>query len=241
MIQELKFEKLKKKFALNNSYFKNRQHNAPSNPFEVLEYYKEHNDLPYENGTVTNDWFYQCFIEFQKRAGVHNQQFFTPTNTAIQMADLAKRYTQNDDVMVLDACCGFGQITRQLANQGFSQIIAFDNDTNLVDACHFFCGNDASVYQYDFKSEEEYKYCFDLVVANPPYDGKDLTEFLSFVYSVLYGNGIAILLIPQGFLDKTRPANLVQILNKFSIKERIKMSESFARTGTAAEIVVLSK
>ena len=27
-----KFEKLKKKFALNNSYFKNRQYNAPSNP-----------------------------------------------------------------------------------------------------------------------------------------------------------------------------------------------------------------
>ena len=81
MVQKLKFEKLKKKFALNNSYFKNRQHNAPSNPFEVLEYYKEQKELPYNDGEIKDDWFYNCFCEFQKRAGVHNSQFFTPTKT----------------------------------------------------------------------------------------------------------------------------------------------------------------
>lgn len=241
MVQELKFEKLKKKFALNNSYFKNRQHNAPSNPFEVLEYYKEHNELPYENGTITNDWFYQCFVEYQKRSGVNNQQFFTPTNTAIQMAELAKKYSVDDSIRLLDACCGFGQITRQLANEGFTQISAFDNDISMIDACEFFCGNDARIYRHDYKEEEKNQFSYDMVVANPPYDVKDLTEFLYFVYDVLYSNGVAILLIPVGFLDKTRRANLVQILNKFSIKERIKMSEKFERTGTVAEIVVLSK
>ena len=112
MVQELKFEKIKKKFALNNSYFKNRQHNAPSNPFEVLEYYKEHNELPYKE-EVKEDWFYQCFCEYQKRAGVLNSQFFTPTRTADRIAEIVFEYAEFDE-RILDACCGFGQITKAL-------------------------------------------------------------------------------------------------------------------------------
>lgn len=67
----MKFEKLKKKFALNNSYFKNIRwvENAPQTPFEVYEYYKEHSELPY-NAEPKEDWFYKCFVEYQKRAGV---------------------------------------------------------------------------------------------------------------------------------------------------------------------------
>jgi len=183
MLETIKFEKLKKKYALNNSYFKNRQHNAPSNPFEVLEYYKEHGELPYENGAIKEDWFYLCFVEYQKRAGVHNQQFFTPTKTAERVAELAY-YNSDESERILDACCGFGQLTIALKNKGFTQIEAFDNDKQMVDACFDLTGIPARYY--DFKDEEKnFSMKYQLIVSNPPYDVKELTEFLYFIYEHL--------------------------------------------------------
>lgn len=238
MLETIKFEKLKKKFALNNSYFKNRQHNAPSNPFEVLEYYKEYNGLPY-NSPITEDWFYQCFVEYQKRAGVHNQQFFTPTKTADRIAEIVFKYAEENE-RILDACCGFGQITMALKRKGYTEIEAFDNDKQMADA--YFDLTGFSARYYDFKDEEKnFANKYNLIVANPPYDVKELTEFLYFVNEHLNETGKAVLLIPNGFLDKTRPARLVQILNEFYIEKREPMSERFERTGTSAEIVVLSK
>ena len=238
MLETIKFEKLKKKFALNNSYFKNRQHNAPSNPFEVLEYYKEHNELPYKE-EVKEDWFYQCFVEYQKRAGVHNQQFFTPTKTADRIAEIVFKYAEETE-RILDACCGFGQLTMALKRKGYTEIEAFDNDKQMVDA--YFDLTGISARYYDFKDEEKnFANKYNLIISNPPYDVKELTEFLYFIDEHLNETGKAILLIPSGFLDKTRPARLAQILNEFYIEKRESMSEKFERTGTYAEIVVLSK
>ena len=239
MVQELKFEKLKKKFALNNSYFKNRQHNAPSNPFEVLEYYKEHNELPYNDGEIKDDWFYQCFCEFQKRAGVRNSQFFTPTKTAERIAEIVFEYAEENE-RILDACCGFGQLTMALQRKGYTEIEAFDNDRQMVNA--YFDLTGISAEYYDFKDEEKnFANKYNLIISNPPYDVKELTEFLYFIDEHLNETGKVILLIPSGFLDKTRPARLVQILNEFYIEKREPMFEKFERTGTSAEIVVLSK
>ena len=238
MFETIKIKKLKKKFALNNSYFKNRQHNAPSNPFEVLEYYKEHNELPYKE-EVKEDWFYQCFVEYQKRAGVHNQQFFTPTKTADRIAEIVFEYAEETE-RILDACCGFGQLTMALKRKGYTEIEAFDNDKQMVDA--YFDLTGISARYYDFKDEEKnVANKYNLIISNPPYDVKELTEFLYFIDEHLNETGKAILLIPSGFLDKTRPARLVQILNEFYIEKRESMSEKFERTGTYAEIVVLSK
>ena len=239
MVQELKFEKLKKKFALNNSYFKNRQYNAPSNPFEVLEYYKEHNELPYNNGEISDNWFYECFCEFQKRSGVRNSQFFTPKNTAERLAEIVFEYAEFDE-RILDACCGFGQITKALKNKGYYEIEAFDNDKQMVDAYFDLTGIDARLF--DFTNEDEtFANKYNLIVSNPPYEVKELTSFLEFVDEHLNETGKAILLIPSGFLDKQRPANLVQVLNKFFVDLRDPMTEKFERTGAVAEIVVLSK
>jgi predicted RNA methylase len=239
MVQKLNFEKLKKKLALCNSYFKNRQRNAPSNPFEILEYYKQYKELPYNNGEIKNDWFYDCFIEFQKRAGVRNSQFFTPTKTAERIAEIVFEYAEFDE-RILDACCGFGQITKALKNKGYEQIEAYDNDAEMVDAYFNLTGINARVY--DFTNEDEsFENKYSLIVSNPPYELKELTKFLEFVYEHLNDTGKAILLIPSGFIDKQRPANLVQVLNKFSLKLREPMSEKFERTSVVAEIVVLSK
>ena len=238
MLETIKFEKLKKKFALNNSYFKNRQHNAPSNPFEVLGYYKEHNELPYKE-EATEDWFYQCFVEYQKRAGVRNEQFFTPTKTADRLAEIVFEYAEETE-RILDACCGFGQLTMALKRKGYTEIEAFDNDKQMVDA--YFDLTGTSARYYDFKDEEKnFANKYNLIISNPPYDVKELTEFLYFIDEHLNETGKAISLIPSGFLDKQRPANLVQILNEFYIEKREPMSEKFERTGTSAEIVVLSK
>ncbi len=71
------FYPIKKKYALNNSYFKNKGPQDPSTPFEVLEYVKQHNELPYKE-KIHDNWFYDCFVEYQKRNGVFNSQYFTP-------------------------------------------------------------------------------------------------------------------------------------------------------------------
>ena len=109
----------------------------------------------------------------------------------------------------------------------------------MSDACFDLTGVDARTY--DFNSEDNFANKYNLIVSNPPYEVKYLTKFLEFVDEHLNETGKAVLLIPSGFLDKQRPANLVQVLNKFFIELREPMSEKFERTGTVAEIVVLSK
>lgn len=233
-----KFEKVKKKYALTNSYFKNRYQNYPSDPFEILEYFKEHNELPFDDGPISDDWFYKCFIEFQKKNGVWHQQFFTPPATAKRIAELTDEYCSKD-AMVVDACCGFGQLTKYLKAQGFWNLNAFDIDKRLADACFDLTEVDAR--EWDYKSEDLFSNRFDAVVSNPPYDVKDLTMFLEYVHAILYIGGYSILLIPANFLDKERPAKLVQVLNQFGIRHREIMTETFERTATKAEIVVLEK
>lgn len=238
MITETKFEKVKKKYALNNSYFKNRNYGMPSNPYEVYQYFNQHSELPYADGELTDNWIYECFVEFQKRNGVYNSQFFTPENTAQEMVYRLQNYANVDD-MILEPCCGFGQITRTLANNGFEKVTAFDIDSKLVEiASDFIPGFE--IYEDDYmNSQNERKYEF--IISNPPYEVKGLTQFLEYSLTKLHTKGKAILLIPVVFLDKTRPANLVKVLNDFSILERIPMLEEFARTKTKAEIVVLEK
>ncbi len=220
------FEKIKKKYALNNSYFKNRRPQDPSTPFEVF------------------NWLYDCFVEYQKRAGIFNSQFFTPQNTAEELANIAYGYTTDENTRILDACCGFGQITKELFKLGLYQITAFDFDADLVSL--YQCALPTiRVFNEDFKDEENIKGVrgskYDLVVSNPPYEVKELTEFLYFLDDVLAEGGIAVLLIPMGFLDKSRPKRLVEILNQFHILNRMPMSEEFARTKIKAEIVELRK
>ena len=238
MITETKFEKVKKKYALNNSYFKNRNYGTPSNPYEVYQYFDQHGELPYVDGELTDNWIYECFVEFQKRNGVYNSQFFTPENTAQELVWRLGMYANAGDE-ILEPCCGFGQITRILSNEGFSNVTAFDIDSKLVEIASDFIPGYEIIEDDYMNSDDERKYEF--IISNPPYEVKELTQFLEYSLAKLHIKGKAILLIPVGFLDKTRPANLVKVLNDFSILERIPMLEEFARTKTKAEIVVLEK
>lgn len=240
------FEKITKKYALNNSYFKNRRAQDPANPFEVLEYVKQHQELPYRE-ELDDNWFYDCFIEYQKKAGVVNSQFFTPPQTAKQIAEIAKKWLPGKtNIKILDACCGFGQITKELytsiivsenSNNIIKSMHAFDIDKKLTDTCKYFCPQ-IEILNLDF-SKDLTNQLFDMIVANPPYQVKELTGFFQYIKNSLNGEGLAILLIPIGFLDKTRPKRLVQILDGFRVLERVPMQENFARTNVRAEVVIL--
>ena len=228
----MEFNKVSKKYALNNSYFKNRNYGDPSSPYEVMLYHKQHNELPFSyNG---NNWMYDCFCEYQKRAGVYHSQFFTPDATAHRIAALADNFFEKDPY-ILDACCGFGQLTKPLTNRGFI-VHGFDSCHDIVEMYKYNTSCIGSHAHYmDFKTK------YKNIVANPPYEIKYLTEFLNSLYEVLEDDGTAILLIPFGFIDKERPKAIVEAISKFNIKYREAMDEFFERTKTKAEIVVITK
>ena len=231
-------DKVKKKYALNNSYFKYRSANMPSNPNEVAEYVEQHNELPY-NSELNDNWLYDCYIEFQKRVGVVNSQFFTPPDTARRVAEIVSDLVPENE-RILDACCGFGQLTKAMQKEGFNQIEAFDFSSSMTDLYYSYTGLDARLY--DFRDKDKLlvnKY--ETIVANPPYETKELIQFFEFLNDYLYANGKAILLLPHGFLDKTSPAKLVVSLNGYAIEHRELMTEDFARTKSKAEIVVLRR
>ncbi|MGL6022851.1 MAG: hypothetical protein ACRC0A_07090 [Chitinophagaceae bacterium] len=236
---KIKFEKITKKFALNNSYFKNRRPHDPSNPFEVLEYFKEYKELPYKE-EISEDWFYECFIEYQKRAGVINDQFFTPKSIAEEMAYRLSMYANKSD-FILEPCCGFGQITKALLKDNFHNIQCFDNDEKMVDTLQKLLPIDIEkCFETDFMNEYLIYQKVWFIISNPPFS--KLADFLDYIENILYSNGIAVLLLPAGFLYKSRPRRLVEILNDFAILEILETKEEkFARTGIQTEIVVLKK
>lgn len=222
----------KQKYSLNNSYFKFRKHDMPGSPIEITKFHQEKNELPFAyNG---DNWMYDMFIEYQKRNGVYSSQFFTPDATAHRMADLANEYFDTE-VYVLDACCGFGQISRALHSYGFL-VTGFDIDKGLIDMYHHNVGAIAEVS--DFR---EYTSKYKHVVSNPPYEVPVLTEFLQYLHNTLETDGRAILLLPKGFIDKERPKTISDIMAKFVCLHREDMQEDFSRTKIKAEIIVLHK
>lgn len=234
-----RFQKIKKKYALNNSYFKNHRHQDPKNPLEVMEYFGEHNELPFEMGDNSN-WLYECYIEYQKRNNVFNSQYFTPPTTADQMCVLAHEYFDKEKI-VLDACCGFGALSKPLIEDEF-KVIGFDFSADMV---HLY--NSQYLFELVEPAEQinfmegEFVKKYHNIISNPPYEVPALTKFLDCVYDNLIDGGTAILLIPKGFVDKEKPKALAWILSNFIVIHREDMKEDFARTGVKSEIVVLRK
>lgn len=236
MIQtENKFTKVAKKYSLNRSYFKFKEYGAPDTILEIAQYTAEHGELPFEYHG--DNWVYDAFIEKQKRERVYNSQFFTPPNTAKQLADVAEQYIDSTE-LVTDACCGFGQLMNELAERRFTTI-GFDVDRDLCEIANKYFGNETLFAEN--KNFKDWNDKVKAVVSNPPYEVPALTEFLNKLYENLEDQGVAVLLIPKGFVDKERPKKLVQILDKFNVIHREDMQEEFALTKIRAEIVVLEK
>ncbi|MDR2891309.1 MAG: hypothetical protein LBV18_06955, partial [Alistipes sp.] len=96
----------------------------PDTLTEITTYHKRHGELPFRYDG--DNWPYDTVCERQKRRGVVNCQYLTPDATAAEMASLARQYADGWG-HVLDACCGTGQITKELLKRGF-EVSAFDID-----------------------------------------------------------------------------------------------------------------
>ena len=102
-----RFEKIAKRYALANSYFKNRLLIWPDTLCEIHDYLQQHGELPFRYDG--DNWPYDALCEQQKRRGVRLSQYLTPDATARQIAALAVRYFENDS-RIMDVCCGTGRI-----------------------------------------------------------------------------------------------------------------------------------
>ena len=233
----------KKRYALNNSYFKNRLPSMPANPLEVMYYFTQHGELPFDMGSDTDNWLYECYVEYQKRAGVYGSQFFTPPATAKRIAELAFEYFNNEEAMgtnypVTDMCSGFGMLSKPLVDLGFKPK-GYDFSSEMIELYAQYAKSDCRVF--NFEDDDKINGCF-RVVSNPPYEVPKLTKFFERLHSdILADKGKAIILLPKGFMQKQKPKALVEILEKFDVIHQEDMDEEFARTKINAEIVVLKK
>lgn len=229
------FERITKRYALQNYYLR-RNFYWPDTLPEILDYWQQHNDLPFLYGG--DNWPYDAMCERQRRKGVYASQYLTPDRTACQMAALAVRYFDNDS-RIVDACCGTGQLTRVLIVEGVhpASIVAFDADTDMADIyCRLY--PEATVMRSLF---QEIDFRCENVIANPPFETAECTAFLRWLGDVQYPGDKAVLLLPVGFIDKQRPRMMQNVVRRFCTLCRTPMQESFARTNCRAEIVVLER
>ncbi|WP_289035626.1 ParB/RepB/Spo0J family partition protein [uncultured Flavobacterium sp.] len=231
---ETVFKKVSKKYSLNRSYFKNRRQDSPATISEVAQYLKEHNELPFEYSG--DNWVYDAYIEYQKYTNVYHSQYFTPDATALRMAEIAKDYFDKSEI-VLDACCGFGQLSKNLATDGYS-IEAFDFSSELVETYNSINSPHRTA---DVKEIEDMNGSYKNIISNPPYEVPTMTLFLDKLNDCLVEDGTAVLLLPKGFMEKKNPKKLYTLLSGFSIIFREDMKEDFEHTQWKSEIIVLRK
>ncbi len=238
----LELKTKKKKYALNNSYFKNRFQDDPADPFEVLEYFIKNSELPYENGEIDPDtWFYECFVEYQKRKNVELSQFFTPPKTADRVAELLEEYSNNSDPYVLDACCGYGQLSMACIKRGFL-VDGFDLGRDFQEPYAYFVETEflkSNFADFHIHENKYFNKTYNSIISNPPFE--ELIEFFNFLNKTLEFDGIAVLLLPLGAWGKDKPKYFIELKGNFELIHRENMTESFARTGAKAEIIVLKK
>jgi type I restriction-modification system DNA methylase subunit len=236
------FEKIKKKFALNNSYFKNRRPQDPATPLECLWYLNQHGELPYKED-LHKDWAYECFIEYQKRAGVVNDQYFTPPHVA---RDMVSVYFNHADINqdVTEPFCGYGQIANALfekrdANNSYVKYIGIDVSSELLAFNSKQRQGIVNLHTEDVLSISDGLVQNTNFISNPPYSVKILTEFLKKLSVWIAPKNVAVLLLPQGFIHKKTKA-IQEAMSKFEvIVENRYDSKTFAHTRVLTEIVVL--
>ncbi len=204
------FEKVAKKYSLNNSYFKNKDESYPDTMLEIAQYWKQFGELPfvYPGG---DDWVYDTMIERQRKRGVLGSQYLSTNKTAEQIAVLAENFNPAN-LEVLDACCGTGQLTKALLEKGFN-VEGFDGDGEMVELCKIIYP-ESNFFRMDFR-EAVSERRWELIVANPPHEHKYLPQFFEWLSTALATNGKAILLLPTDYMVKKHQASVVKLFARF--------------------------
>lgn len=225
--------KVDKLYSLNNSYFKNRKDHYPDTVLEIVKYWKEYAELPFSYSG--NNWIYDAMCERQKKKGILGSQYLTPDSIAEQIVELADNFNP-EGMNVLDACCGTGQLSKQLALHGFN-VTGYDSDAEMVHICNILYP-DSKFFQMDYRFDEN-PVRWELIVANPPHEQQYLPKFLDWLSMALKADGKAILILPTDYLQKSKPAELVKILKCFECSYRETLSGKFLYTNSVNEIYIL--
>lgn len=223
------------KYALHNSYFKNKKQGSPDTLLEIVQYWKLYGELPFNY--TGDDWLYQTVIERQKKRGVILSQYPTPDCLAQKVADLTDNFNP-EGLKVLDACCGTGQLAKYLLAKGL-KTEGFDIDKEMIEICKILYP-EGQFYEYDFTdglSDRQW----DLIIANPPFEQKSMKSFLFWLKSALCEKGKAIILMPSGFTDKKHSPEIRKVLDSLSCLHRETVTDIFTGTKVSSEILILGK
>ncbi|MDH6310893.1 ParB/RepB/Spo0J family partition protein [Dysgonomonas sp. PFB1-18] len=223
------------KYALHNSYFKNKKQGSPDTLLEIVQYWKLYGELPFNY--TGDDWLYQTVIERQKKRGVILSQYPTPDCLAKQLVKLTDNFLPKNN-RVLNACCGIGQITKYLLDSKLD-VTGFDIDEELVELCRSIYP-DAEYYTYDYREEIMEEEKWDLIISNPPLEKADLHSFLSWLSRTLSDVGYAIILLPKDYLGKTYPPKLHKCLRRFDVCHKEAVCEESKYSMLSHEICILS-
>lgn len=243
------FPLVKKKYTLKNVYYKNTMYSNtyPREMKDLVAYFREWGDLPFElPESQKENWLYYAYCEYQKRHTVYLDQFFTPPATAQRMADLIDQlFVENkvylSDQKIVDLCCGFGMLSKPLVEHGY-RVVGIDMAWDMEDLYTFYTDDMCNYVHADVTEPVGY---LDLIknapviVSNPPYDVPKLTKILSNIHPVMNPGQRLVMLLPRGFVEKSRPKAFVEVMEKFSVTNTLTMNEDFERTKIKAEIVVL--
>lgn len=230
---EKRFEAVDKKFSLSNSYFKNRKENYPGTILEIAHYWREYNDLPF--AYLGDNWAYDAMCERQKRFGVRSSQYLTPDKVASQIAALTDNFNP-EDMKVLNACCGIGQLIKPLLERGFD-VEGFDVDREMTQICEILYPQ-AKLCEMNFMEAESDRR-WELILANPPHELKLLRPFMEWLSSAMSKDGKAILILPAGYMKRGSPSSLAKILKRFNVSHEEELAEAIPFTATKSVIQVV--
>lgn len=216
-----------------DKYFDNRKPNDPATLAGVVSYYVEHRDLPFRY--YGSCWPYDVANEIRKREGNDPDRVLTPPATAARIAHLAQKFSE-DTFIVLDACCGTGQLSDALLGLEFI-VVGFDRDPEMI-AAHNLIYKQVMAQEADFNNIST-GMKWQLIVSAPPVSDKPLREFFVWLVKNLAERGRAVLLLPKGTVDRTKPRSLKKSLEKLVVLHREDVREAIPGTDTAYEIVVV--
>ena len=250
-VAQAPFAKVTRHYSLKYYMKGNNPSGWPNTPEQCVAYWKHYGEWPFLvpgwDAITTAFWTY---TEYQKRRGVYADQHFTPPAGAELLAEVVANYcSDKPGKLVLDACCGFGMLAAHVAQKGFP-VLGFDRDFELPKVAQMLLpeenadGTGCAFFREDFMEfgADQLNGQFDIVISNPPFSStNDMPRFFVEMQGWLKDDGLAFVILPDGFVDKTRPAALAQVLRTWDKVERIPMPCKFETTGVKTELVVFQK